>query len=121
MQKVYVPKSPHEKAMQRALIQYRNPELYDLVIEALHKEEDTDLIGFGPKCLVRPRKMAGEAGKPSRGKGSNGKGFGQKTANDRSGQGKAKTGGRPKKTLRNVHKKEINTQKMSGDLIEEGK
>ena len=37
MQKVYVPKSPHEKAMQRALIQYRNPELYDLVIEALHK------------------------------------------------------------------------------------
>lgn len=56
-------------------------------------------------ALVRPRKMAGEAGKPSRGKGSNGKGFGQKTANDRSGQGKAKTGGRPKKTLRNVHKK----------------
>ena len=38
-------------------------------------------------------------------KRSNGKGFGQKTANDRSGQGKAKTGGRPKKTLRNVHKK----------------
>ena len=105
MQKVYVPKSPHEKAMQRALIQYRNPELYDLVIEALHKAGRSDLIGFGPKCLVRPRKMAGEAGKPSRGKGSNGKGFGQKTANDRSGQGKAKTGGRPKKTLRNVHKK----------------
>ena len=49
--------------------------------------------------------MAGEAVKLSRGKGSNGKGFGQKTANDRSGQGKAKTGGRPKKTLRNVHKK----------------
>ena len=105
MQKVYVPKSPHEKAMQRALIQYRNPELYDLVIEVLHKAGRSDLIGFGPKCLVRPRKMAGEAGKPSRGKGSNGKGFGQKTANDRSGQGKAKTGGRPKKTLRNVHKK----------------
>ena len=64
MQKVYVPKSPHEKAMQRALIQYRNPELYDLVIEALHKAGRSDLIGFGPKCLVRPRKMAGEAGKP---------------------------------------------------------
>ena len=75
---------------------------------AAHGERRThreDLIGFGPKCLVRPRKMAGEAGKPSRGKGANGKGFGQKTANDRSGQGKAKTGGRPKKTLRNVHKK----------------
>lgn len=105
MDPVYVPKSPHEKAMQRALIQYRNPENYELVCEALRRTHREDLIGFGPKCLVRPRKMAGEAGKPSRGKGSNGKGFGQKTANDRSGQGKAKTGGRPKKTLRNVHKK----------------
>ena len=105
MDPVYVPKSPHEKAMQRALIQYRNPENYELVCEALRRTHREDLIGLGPKCLVRPRKMAGEAGKPSRGKGSNGKGFGQKTANDRSGQGKAKTGGRPKKTLRNVHKK----------------
>lgn len=105
MDPVYVPKSPHEKAMQRALIQYRNPENYELVCEALRRTHREDLIGFGPKCLVRPRKMAGEAGKPSRGKGSNGKGFGQKTANDRSRQGKAKTGGRPKKTLRNVHKK----------------
>ena len=105
MDPVYVPKSPHEKAMQRALIQYRNPENYELVCEALRRTHREDLIGFGPKCLVRPRKMAGETGKPSRGKGSNGKGFGQKTANDRSGQGKAKTGGRPKKTLRNVHKK----------------
>ena len=59
MQKVYVPKSPHEKAMQRALIQYRNPELYDLVIEVLHKAGRSDLIGFGPKCLVRPRQMRG--------------------------------------------------------------
>ena len=105
MNPVYVPKSPHEKAMQRALIQYRNPENYELVCEALRRTHREDLIGFGPKCLVRPRKMAGEAGKPSRGKGSNGKGFGQKTANDRSGQGKAKTGGRLKKTLRNVHTK----------------
>ena len=105
MQPVYVATNPHEKAMQRALIQYRNPENYELVCEALRRTHREDLIGFGPKCLVRPRKMAGEAGKPSRGKGANGKGFGQKTANDRSGQGKTKTGGRPKKTLRNVHKK----------------
>lgn len=90
MDPVYVPKSPHEKAMQRALIQYRNPENYELVCEALRRTHREDLIGFGPKCLVRPRKMAGEAGKPSRGKGSNGKGFGQKTANDRSGQEKPK-------------------------------
>ena len=55
MKKVYVPKSPHEKAMQRALIQYRNPKNYDLVLEALRKTGRLDLVGFGPKCLIRPR------------------------------------------------------------------
>ena len=54
MQKVYVPKSPHEKALQRALIQYRNPKNHDLVREALHRAGREDLIGYGPKCLVRP-------------------------------------------------------------------
>ena len=57
MEKVYVPRNPHEKAMQRALIQYRNPENYDLVKEALMKEHREDLIGFDPSCLIRPRKM----------------------------------------------------------------
>ena len=57
MEKVYTPVSHHEKAMQRALIQYRNPENYDLVKEALIKNGRTDLIGFGPKCLIPPRKM----------------------------------------------------------------
>lgn len=56
MQRVYVPVSPHEKALQRALIQYRNPQNRDLVIEALKRAGRTDLIGFGPKCLVRPQK-----------------------------------------------------------------
>ncbi len=56
MEPVYVPKSPHEKALQRALIQYRNPKNRDLVIEALHKAGREDLIGYGPKCLVRPKK-----------------------------------------------------------------
>ena len=56
MQPIYVPKSPREKAMQRALIQYRNPANYDLVYEALQKAHRTDLIGFGPQCLIRPRK-----------------------------------------------------------------
>ncbi len=55
---VYVPKSPHEKALQRALIQYRNPENYDYVIEALMKAGRQDLIGFGEKCLVRPKRSA---------------------------------------------------------------
>lgn len=56
MEKVYVPSNPHEKAMQRALIQYRNPANYDLVKEALFKAGRQDLIGFGKECLIAPRK-----------------------------------------------------------------
>ena len=59
MTKVYVPKNPHEKAMQRALIQYRNPDNYELVKEALLKAGRSDLIGFDEKCLIHPRKIAG--------------------------------------------------------------
>ncbi len=53
MEKVYVPTDPHEKAMQRALIQYRNPKNYYLVREALIAAHREDLIGSGPKCLIR--------------------------------------------------------------------
>ena len=53
---VYVPKNAHEKAMQRALIQYRNPKNYELVKEALLKAGREDLIGFDSKCLIPPRK-----------------------------------------------------------------
>lgn len=56
MSKVYVPKTAKEKAMQRALIQYRNPKNYDLVYEALIKANRKDLIGFSKKCLIGPRK-----------------------------------------------------------------
>ncbi len=56
MEKVYVPTDPHEKAMQRALIQFRNPKNYHLVREALEKAGRTDLIGYDKKCLIRPRK-----------------------------------------------------------------
>lgn len=85
MEKVYVPTNPHEKAMQRALIQYRNPKNYDLVVEALTLAKRTDLIGFDKKCLIRPRK-------------------GDKTFVS---QGAKKTEQKPvkKKTIRNVHKK----------------
>ncbi len=54
---VYVPKSAHEKAMQRALMQYRSPANYDLVYEALTKAGRQDLIGFSKKCLIRPRSV----------------------------------------------------------------
>lgn len=56
MKPVYVAKSPHEKAMQRALIQYRNPRNAQLVREALRRAGREDLIGYGEKCLVRPGK-----------------------------------------------------------------
>ena len=56
MEKVYVPKSPHEKAMQRALVQFNNPKNYDLVYEALKKANRMDLVGYGKNCLIPPRK-----------------------------------------------------------------
>ncbi len=57
MEPVYVAHNPHEKAMQRALIQYRDPKNYDLVKEALLKTGHADLIGFDSKCLIPPRKL----------------------------------------------------------------
>ena len=63
MDKVYTPVSHHEKAMQRALIQYRNPENYELVKEALIKNGRTELIGFGPKCLIPPRNINTHSGR----------------------------------------------------------
>ena len=80
MKPVYIPRDPHEKAMQRALIQYRKPENYKLVKEALRKAGREDLIGYGSKCLIRPvppkpgagggKKPTG-SGKPSKGKPRN--------------------------------------------------
>ena len=81
MKPVYVPANPHEKAMQRALIQYRRPENRELVEEALRLAGRTDLIGYGPKCLIRPDK-------------------GKRPSQER------RQGSQPKKkTIRNIHKK----------------
>ena len=88
MQPVYVPKNPHEKAMQRALIQYRDPKNYDLVLEALKKGGRMDLVGFDQKCLIRPRKFSNKNQSNSN----------TKTTKQKSSPGK-------KKTIRNVHKK----------------
>ena len=78
MEPVYIPRDPHEKAMQRALIQYRKPENYKLVKEALRKAGREDLIGYGAKCLIRPvppkpgagggkKQVGAGAGKPASG------------------------------------------------------
>lgn len=87
---VYVPKTPHEKAMQRALIQYRNPKNYDLVVEALTLAGRTDLIGFDKKCLIRPRykgnhnqqKDSGNGTKSRRTEGRTSSGRGNHKKND---------------------------------------
>lgn len=60
MEKVYVAKSSEEKAMQRALLQYRNPKNYNLVLKALKTVGRHDLIGYGRECLVRPPRGEGE-------------------------------------------------------------
>ena len=60
-ERIYVPRGGHEKALQRALLQYRRPENRSLVIEALRKAGRSDLIGFGPQCLVRPESRRGNA------------------------------------------------------------
>lgn len=89
MEQVYVPVNPHEKAMQRALIQYRNPKNYDLVAEALKLAGRTDLIGYDKTCLIRPK---------------DGKPYGTTGFGRRAGMKKEESK-RPKKTIRNVHKK----------------
>lgn len=65
MEPVYVPTTPKEKAMQRALLQFRNPANRRLVIEALREAERTDLIGFNKNCLVRPDHRRSQKKKPS--------------------------------------------------------
>ena len=54
MEKVYVAKSEHDKALQRALLQYFNPKNQRLVEEALKRAKRFDLIGYDSKCLVKP-------------------------------------------------------------------
>lgn len=97
MKPVNVTVSPHEKAMQRALLQYRRPENYDLVKEALLKEGREDLIGFGPGCLIPPRKMGGNGHKDAKGGHVGGKGNEAKGASGGSkGNGAKNVPGRSK-------------------------
>lgn len=83
-EKVYVCRNPHEKGMQRALIQYRNPKNYELVYEALVKAGREDLIGFDRKCLIKPKRADAVKNRMD---------------------GKNQNKPIKKKTIRNVHKK----------------
>lgn len=95
MKKVYVCKNPHEKAMQRALIQYKNPANHDLVEEALKKAGREDLIGFSKECLIRPRVFSDKKNAISK---TNSK---KKYTNT----GKENVHTTKKKTIRNIHHK----------------
>ncbi len=68
LQKVYIPKTKTEKAMQRALLQFRDPKKYELVYAALTQANRKDLIGFGPKCLIKPRGKGKSSGEQVKGK-----------------------------------------------------
>lgn len=100
MEEVYVPVNPHEKAMQRALIQYRNPKNYDLVYEALVKAGRTDLIGFDKKCLIRPRQ--GEY-----------QNHGERNMRHDGKKGRTDQKPAKKKTIRNVHNKKASGTNMN--------
>ena len=71
MQPVYVPADPHEKAMQRALMQWKRPEKRRLVLEALRRTHREDLIGYGRECLLRPDRP-GDGRRPAGGGASQG-------------------------------------------------
>lgn len=86
--RVYICKNPHEKNMQRALIQYRDPQNYKLVKEALVKAGREDLIGFDKKCLIRPYSSDSKRCSKS----------------DYQGKQKSK---KKKKTIRNRHQKKV--------------
>ncbi len=102
MEPIYVPKTSHEKALQRALIQYRNPDNYDLVREALTKAGRTDLIGWDKQCLIRPKRPkkreVEDGGAPRKGKGRFAKGGPAKGApSSRPGPASAQRAGKPPK------------------------
>lgn len=81
MEEVYIPRSKEEKAMQRALLQFKNPKNYNIVYDALVKAGREDLIGNGPKCLIRDKNSFGKGNNHS-----NHKSGGKKSRNENSGR-----------------------------------
>ena len=81
MEEVYIPRSKEEKAMQRALLQFKNPKNYNIVYDALVKAGREDLIGNGPKCLIRDKNSWGKGNNHS-----NHKSGGRKSRNENNGR-----------------------------------
>lgn len=93
-EEVFVPKNPHDKAMQRALMQYKNPRNRQIVIQALQKAHREDLIGDGHKCLVRLPESHTGAPRTSK-KGFSGASKGARTNSDAKNKTLAKKAIRP--------------------------
>ncbi|MBR5156788.1 MAG: YgiQ family radical SAM protein [Clostridia bacterium] len=96
MQPVYVPKSAEDKAMQRALLQYKNPDNYNTVYKALQKAGREDLIGFGSECLIRPKRQMNDKG----GYKNESKNSGRKNGFDKNKRGVKARGGKAKSRKR---------------------
>lgn len=86
MEEVYSAKSPHDKALQRALLQYYNPKNFALVEEALRKIHRFDLIGNGDNCLVREQNP-----RPKSNKYNSNQNYGKNNNRRRSGNGYQKS------------------------------
>ena len=116
MKPVHVVTDYHEKQLQRALLQYNRPENADLVREALTKAGRTDLIGFGPECLVRPAGGRPSAGKPDSRRGEHHPNTKPAPKGDRkpTASGKPGTGGKPHNSGRPAAKDGKKSPKTNG-------
>lgn len=90
-EKVYVPRNPHEKSIQRALMQYKNPANRELVLEGLRIAGRMDLVGYGEKCLIHPIREKAKGQQPS-----------EKRPGNKPG-GSSAVRSSKKKTIRNTH------------------
>ena len=97
-----MPKNPHEKAIQRALMQYKNPANRELVLEGLKMTGRMDLVGYGPKCLIRPLRENHGGQQHTQGSSRNAKNSrnSKNNKNNKNSSASAK-----KNTIRNIHKK----------------
>jgi radical SAM superfamily enzyme YgiQ (UPF0313 family) len=99
-ERVYVPKNPHEKAIQRGLMQYGRPENRALVLEGLKMAGRMDLVGYGPKCLIRPVEKR-QAAARAKSKADGGRESKSTVKNPSRASGKHGK----KSTIRNLHEK----------------
>ncbi len=101
MKPVYVARDPHDKALQRAMLQWKKPQNRRLVLEALHKTGRTDLIGYGKECLIRPDGPApwekGKRGETRQDRRSGGRPGREKKAGRKPARKSGKPAGRPSK------------------------